>query len=76
MKKKIRSSSRDESPKKGRKAARRCPCCGAAPCACEKTCFCQELKGEIEDENEAEADGAGFVDDLRFSFLRHGEQSV
>ena len=74
MKKQIRSSRRDESPKRGRKAARRCPCCGAAPCACEKTCFCQELKGELEDESEA--DGGGLVEDLQFSFLRYGEQSV
>jgi hypothetical protein len=56
-----------------RKGSRRCPCCGAAPCACEKTCFCQELKGEVNDEEEDEP--APEVD-FHFSFLRHGETSA
>jgi hypothetical protein len=77
MKKKMHASRRDESPKKVRKAARKCPCCGAAPCSCEKNCFCQELKGELaEDESEAELEGARLEDDLQFSFLRYGEQSA
>ncbi|MFI5348924.1 MAG: hypothetical protein ACHQ2Z_05225 [Elusimicrobiota bacterium] len=73
MKKRIAAAGRDGTPKKGRKGARKCPCCGCAPCACDKSCLCQELKGEIPDED---AEDAGLEDDLRFSFIRYGEQSV
>ena len=73
MKKQIGAAGRDGSPKRGRKAARKCPCCGSAPCACEKSCICQELKGEMADEEPADV---AFEDDLRFSFLRYGEQSA
>ena len=73
MKKRIGASGSDGSPKRGRKGARKCPCCGASPCACEKSCFCQELKTEMADD---EPDDDAFEDDLRFSFLRHGEQSA
>lgn len=74
MKKRLDSSRRDGAPKRGRKGARKCPCCGAAPCSCEKTCFCQELKGGLEDDDEADA--GGLEDDLQFSFLRFGEQGA
>ena len=73
MKKRIEAAGRGGSPKKGRKGARKCPCCGAGPCACEKTCICQELKGEMAED---EPDDDAFEDDLRISFQRYGEQSV
>jgi hypothetical protein len=74
MKKRFDSSRRGEAPKKARKSARKCPCCGATPCSCEKTCFCQELKGELEEDDDADA--ASFDDDLQFSFLRFAEPGV
>jgi len=76
MKKRFDSPRRDAAPKRGRKAARKCPCCGSAPCSCEKTCFCQELKGGLDDDDEADSDAAGYDDDLQFAFLRYGEQGV
>jgi hypothetical protein len=69
MKKKIGTAARDESLKRGRKAARKCPCCDCAPCACDKACFCQELKAQMPDDD---IEDAGFEDVLRFSFLRPG----
>ena len=71
MKKQIGAAERDESAKRGRKGARKCPCCSYAPCACEKSCFCQELKAEITDD---EIHDPEFEDVFRFSFLRYGEQ--
>lgn len=77
MKRQIRASGRDESPKRGRRGARKCPCCGGSPCTCEKTCFCQDLKAEMTDDvSEAEMEASEFEDDLRFSFLRYGEQRL
>lgn len=73
MKRKMHASRREETPKKARKGARRCPCCGAAPCSCEKTCFCQELKGELAEDENGDADDAGLEEDLNFSFLRYGD---
>jgi hypothetical protein len=73
MKKRIAAAGRGGSAKKGRKAARKCPCCGCAPCACDKSSLCQELKGEMADDDSGDA---AFEDDLRFSFVRYGEQSV
>lgn len=71
MKKRFDSSRRDEAPKRGRKGARKCPCCGAAPCSCEKTCLCQELKGELEDDEDAAAEGPSLDDDFQFAFVRY-----
>ena len=73
MKKKIAAARRVEPAKRGRRGARKCPCCGSAPCACDPTCICQELKSEMTDD---EDDDAVFDDSLRFSFLRVGEQSA
>jgi hypothetical protein len=72
MKKRI-GAVKGESQKRVRKGARRCPCCGSAPCSCEKTCFCQELKGEMEDDD---PDETGYEDEPRFSFVTYGEQNV
>jgi hypothetical protein len=77
MKRKIAASGKVVASKKARKGARRCPCCECAPCACAKTCFCQELKAELmDDEEEDEADDGRFEDELRHSFLRFGEQGA
>lgn len=76
MKKRFDASRRDGAPKRGRKGARKCPCCGSTPCSCEKTCFCQELKGGLEDDEDDGTDSAGFDDDVQFSFLRFGEQGA
>jgi hypothetical protein len=73
MKKRIGAATGGETRKRGRKGVRRCPCCGAAPCACEKSCFCQELKDEIEEDD---SDETRCEEELTFSFLRHGEQAV
>ena len=75
MKNRFESSSRDAAPKKARKAAKKCPCCGAAPCACEDTCLCQELKGGLEDDQDEAADGPSFDDDFAFA-ARYGEQAA
>lgn len=76
MKKRIDSPRREQAPKRGRKGARKCPCCGAAPCSCEKTCFCQELKGDLEDDEDDGADAAGLEEDLQFSFARCGDPGL
>lgn len=73
MKKRIRSAGRREPPKKGRRGAPRCPCCGCAPCACEKTCLCQELKAEADDD---EIEEPVLEEELRLSFLRFAEQGA
>lgn len=73
MRKRITAAELDESPKRRRRGARKCPCCSCAPCACEASCFCQELKSEMPDD---ENDDAGFEGDLRFSFLRHAEAAA
>ena len=63
--------------KKARKGARKCPCCECAPCACAKSCLCQELKAEMtEEETDDETDDGRFEDELRHSFLRFGELSA
>ena len=77
MKRKIAASGRGGASKRARKGGRKCPCCECAPCACDKTCFCQELKGEMtDDEPEAEADDGRVEDELRHSFHRFGELSA
>lgn len=75
MKKRFDSTRRDAAPKRARKGARKCPCCGSAPCSCEKNCFCQELKGGLDDD-EDDAESAAFEDDLSFSFLRGAEHGA
>ena len=70
MKKRLDSPRREGAPKRSRKGARKCPCCGSTPCSCEKTCLCQELKGGLEEDDESDAESAAFDDDLQFSFLR------
>jgi hypothetical protein len=72
MKKMLKTARRGGAAKKGRAAASKCQCCDAAPCQCEKTCLCQELKGEAFDEGDDE--GECFNDEMRFSFLPHGCQ--
>ncbi|HXS99662.1 MAG TPA: hypothetical protein VN915_03240 [Elusimicrobiota bacterium] len=76
MKKRLDSPRRGAAPKRGRKGTRKCPCCGSTPCSCEKNCFCQELKGGLDDDDEADVESAGLDDDLQFAFLRYGEQGV
>jgi hypothetical protein len=75
MKNRFDSPRRDEAPKKGRKTARKCPCCDAAPCSCEETCLCQELKGGLEDDEDDAADGPSFDDDFSFA-ARYGDQGA
>ena len=66
MKRQIGSTRRNESTKRPRKIARKCPCCGSTPCVCNKFCLCQELKAvPLEDE----LDDVGVEDTLRFGFL-------
>jgi hypothetical protein len=67
MKKQSGATKREAARRRGRKSAQRCPCCEAAPCACEKNCFCQELKAGMLDDD----DDAGPDEEIRFSFLRH-----
>jgi hypothetical protein len=76
MKKKFESPRRDGAPKRGRKGSRKCPCCGSTPCSCEKTCFCQELKGGLDDDDESDAEAAGDDFDVQVAYLRCGEQSA
>jgi len=71
MKKLLRVAGWSVSPKRGRRPAATCMCCGFAPCTCPKTCFCQELKAEMTDD-----DDVRFEEEPDFSFLRCGVQSV
>ncbi len=72
MKNRIKTARRGGAAKKGRGAASKCQCCDETPCRCEKTCPCQELKGEAYDEEEEEDERID--EDLTFSFLRHVSQ--
>ena len=70
MKKKLSGLGRETAARKERRSARRCPCCGGAPCKCDRACPCQELKTQTDGD---ELQDPACEDEMRFSFLRYAE---
>jgi hypothetical protein len=53
--------------------AQKCPCCTSSPCSCPKDCLCRELKAGMAEDDDAE-ESREYDEDLKFSFLKQGEQ--